>query len=208
MPHAALWVVQRRFLSRIAFRLDGFQCRTRLCGWCSLCRAESHAACTLCFNAARGFVGGAAFQTKTIKVAVSSFNAARGFVGGAAARGSQEGGTQCVFQCRTRLCGWCSPDGQRACTSAVSRFNAARGFVGGAAWERSRLVAQSVFVSMPHAALWVVQQKLSMQWQKLLLVSMPHAALWVVQRPRPACSPRRKSRFNAARGFVGGAANR
>ena len=37
-----------------------------------------------------------------------SFNAARGFVGGAA-RNSMENMTLTgLFQCRTRLCGWCS----------------------------------------------------------------------------------------------------
>ena len=34
MPHAALWVVQRR-ASRRSMRAIWFQCRTRLCGWCS-----------------------------------------------------------------------------------------------------------------------------------------------------------------------------
>ena len=59
------------------------------------------------------------------------------------------------FQCRTRLCGWCSfvvtllkflPMG----------FNAARGFVGGATTPDQK--GNWWFnVSMPHAALWVVQ---------------------------------------------------
>ena len=35
---------------------------------------------------------------------------------------------------------------------------------------------------------------------------MPHAALWVVQRLTPSGRMMRSSRFNAARGFVGGAA--
>ena len=35
---------------------------------------------------------------------------------------------------------------------------------------------------------------------------MPHAALWVVQRLTPSGWMMRSSRFNAARGFVGGAA--
>ena len=36
------------------------------------------------------------------------FNAARGFVGGAAKKGWVTCGNHSVFQCRTRLCGWCS----------------------------------------------------------------------------------------------------
>ena len=61
------------------------------------------------------------------------------------------------FQCRTRLCGWCSREGH-------SPDGTERG------------------------------------------VSMPHAALWVVQQQRRCNCPRWKVRFNAARGFVGGAA--
>ena len=37
----------------------------------------------MCFNAARGFVGGATMKKIINKKAVVSFNAARGFVGGA-----------------------------------------------------------------------------------------------------------------------------
>ena len=59
-------------------------------------------------HAARGFVGGAAGFATDLGANVRGFNAARGFVGGAARRN-----TSCsismVFQCRTRLCGWCSP---------------------------------------------------------------------------------------------------
>ena len=41
MPHAALWVVQQHF-ARTQSGLDGmFQCRTRLCGWCSLVALSS-----------------------------------------------------------------------------------------------------------------------------------------------------------------------
>ena len=35
MPHAALWVVQLYQSVAQAYR-NRFQCRTRLCGWCSL----------------------------------------------------------------------------------------------------------------------------------------------------------------------------
>ena len=60
-----------------------------------------------------------------------SFNAARGFVGGAAQAHPAGGADR-----------W--------------RFNAARGFVGGAANGISCLLS-NYYVSMPHAALWVVQ---------------------------------------------------
>ena len=60
-------------------------------------------------------------------------------------------------------------------------------------------------VSMPHAALWVVQPNSLHKNIPTVAVSMPHAALWVVQRRRFRRSCAGRSRFNAARGFVGGA---
>ena len=59
MPHAALWMVQPR-------------------------SSQSNARTTLCFNAARGFVGGATASTSSPSILAFGFNAARGFVGGAA----------------------------------------------------------------------------------------------------------------------------
>ena len=107
MPHAALWVVQPE-KSRGGRRRRGFQCRTRLCGWCSRYRRRRemfsilvsmpHAALWVVqqsfrkntsrrsqgFNAARGFVGGAAANVYAFLHVFLCFNAARGFVGGAA----------------------------------------------------------------------------------------------------------------------------
>ena len=60
-------------------------------------------------------------------------------------------------------------------------FNAARGFVGGAA-------------------------RLCLYGGRLQDVSMPHAALWVVQRASRKFALNLVEGFNAARGFVGGAA--
>ena len=60
------------------------------------------------------------------------------------------------FQCRTRLCGWCSRRCSRSIMGMTVRFNAARGFVGGAT-EGPHLLPARHCVSMPHAALWVVQ---------------------------------------------------
>ena len=59
MPHAALWVVQL---------------------WSSLMLCVTVG----CFNAARGFVGGAATKETRMFRLSGCFNAARGFVGGAA----------------------------------------------------------------------------------------------------------------------------
>ena len=61
-------------------------------------------------------------------------------------------------------------------------------------------------VSMPHAALWVVQRESTEIALPYLKVSMPHAALWVVQPRNSMESFTSFQRFNAARGFVGGAA--
>ena len=130
MPHAALWVVQHYLVFDIATQVG--------------------------FNAARGFVGGAAGSAPRWYNHGCSFNAARGFVGGAAKR--------------------------RCCHGAAAdSFNAARGFVGGAAFICSKYVCSS-------------------------RVSMPHAALWVVQRSRFLSVLKEEQSFNAARGFVGGAA--
>ena len=60
------------------------------------------------FNAARGFVGGAARNTTPTEEDFLGFNAARGFVGGAALRVHNQLLADSWFQCRTRLCGWCS----------------------------------------------------------------------------------------------------
>ena len=40
---------------------------------------------------------------------------------------------------------------------------------------------EGFFVSMPHAALWVVQRNYMYIVIRIRTVSMPHAALWVVQ---------------------------
>ena len=58
---------------------------------------------------------------------------------------------------------------------------------------------------MPHAALWVVQRRICLYLLNRLRVSMPHAALWVVQQRCPVAFLQKHHRFNAARGFVGGA---
>ena len=83
MPHAALWVVQ-------------------------LITAFVVVATACCFNAARGFVGGAALKNPEEDEDEEGFNAARGFVGGAASLATILHMIARLFQCRTRLCGWCS----------------------------------------------------------------------------------------------------
>ena len=62
-----------------------------------------------------------------------SFNAARGFVGGATFFPHGVLPRRDVFQCRTRLCGWCNSYGSIPIRVTHDSFNAARGFVGGAA---------------------------------------------------------------------------
>ena len=65
---------------------------------------------------------------------------------------------------------------------------------------------EGFFVSMPHAALWVVQRNYMYIVIRIRTVSMPHAALWVVQPENVMLNDMKERRFNAARGFVGGAA--
>ena len=107
--------------------------------------------------------------------------------------------------CRTRLCGWCSAVSVH-CVPLVPMFQCRTRLCG---WcSTSDYVHPTDFdeVSMPHAALWVVQQNGTRRSECRRVVSMPHAALWVVQRSFPdiVCVPH--GCFNAARGFVGGAA--
>ena len=230
-----------------------FQCRTRLCGWCS--RRDSRSATSMGrFNAARGFVGGAAkkrygasivlrefqcrtrlcgwcsFQinstqsthiqvsmphaalwvvqrrcTRTYGDALLCFNAARGFVGGAAVLYHHPCASQQKFQCRTRLCGWCSIIAGFVVV-ATAWFQCRTRLCG---WCSNALVDMqgALTVSMPHAALWVVQRS-SLAWHTILVTFQCRTRLcgW--------CSTekvdefiRHLPSFNAARGFVGGAAD-
>ena len=59
MPHAALCVVQPAFLLSVR-STTLFQCRTRLCVWCSITELGLNEDEARRFNAARGFVCGAA----------------------------------------------------------------------------------------------------------------------------------------------------
>ena len=156
MPHAALWVVQRRSGCKYPHHVIRFNAARGFVGGAAAMLGPLHAArdlvsmphaalwvvqpppdfhhhgCARCFNAARGFVGGAANKKGSKSLLTFCFNAARGFVGGAACAAVFATCSRTRFQCRTRLCEWCSLH-----------------FV--------RNLAGSIDVSMPHAALWVVQ---------------------------------------------------
>ena len=157
-----------------------FQCRTRLCGWCSLP------------NGVRGIS----------LIGVSMPHAALWVV---QQTPEHSAGHDCEFQCRTRLCGWCSLD-QHHFFPLHSCFNAARGFVGGAAILFGALTTFFA-VSMPHAALWVVQQNCGDAIVPDVesfnaargFVGGAARSTFVRTAPTPC--------FNAARGFVGGAAS-
>ena len=71
---------------------------------------------------------------------------------------------------------------------------------------RAQGVGERNGVSMPHAALWVVQHLAYLMKEGKIYVSMPHAALWVVQHFERVKEREFDPGFNAARGFVGGAA--
>ena len=157
MPHAALWVVQHFSQSN---------------------SRERHG----CFNAARGFVGGAARLLQILQRLTSG------------------------FQCRTRLCGWCSFLMCAKTNGEASGFNAARGFVGGAAPMTAPMTSPTA-VSMPHAALWVVQQTVKIEIE--LDEQSFNAARGFVGGAAKTSAEEFESKkgFNAARGFVGGAAD-
>ena len=99
MPHAALWVVQPKKC--------GFQCRTRLCGWCSevfsmkkknrrpfQCRTRLCGWCS--HRQFRRVVRNLMFQCRTRLCGWSNKKCL-----------STEFSVD-KFQCRTRLCGWCN----------------------------------------------------------------------------------------------------
>ena len=158
-----------------------FQCRTRLCGWCNGKRQIAPWS-RRCFNAARGFVGGAASIRGREPSLKARFNAARGVVGGAA------------------------DEVDRDTIRALRRFNAARGVVGGAAIHSFlKGSAVSAFQCRTRRCWWCSYGATPESFADSY-VSMPHAALLVVQHRsrRKFCGG--KSRFNAARGVVGGAA--
>ena len=134
-----------------------------------------------------------------------------------------------LFQCRTRLCGWCSSEKSRGGRRRRG-FQCRTRLCGWCSLSRNYLAYDSEIVSMPHAALWVVQRNYMYIVIRIRTVSMPHAALWVVQQfpdqPRvlddDVSMPHaalwvvqliggfkmltNNAGFNAARGFVGGAA--
>ena len=132
------------------------------------------------FNAARGFVGGAAHYELQRHGPCCSFNAARGFVGGATKLACSYEENAGLFQCRTRLCGWCNNNAFWNNVTSILSFNAARGFVGGATAD-----AKIIFVSKSgfNAARGFVGGATSIT---AFVLSV-------------------RSSFNAARGFVGGA---
>ena len=133
-----------------------------------------------------------------------------------------------LFQCRTRLCGWCNLFTSRQ-TRRKLRFNAARGFVGGATFVMNEggvgdggfNAARGFVGGATKPPRTDVKYSCKFQCRTRLcgwcnfyflekgvdqnVVSMPHAALWVVQRRRRVYHGNSECRFNAARGFVGGA---
>ena len=163
------------------FELDfiEFQCRTRLCVWCSVVLIVSYLTAKG-FNAARGFVCGAASQSSALSHLPLGFNAARGFVCGAANDVYEQVKEFDKFQCRTRLCVWCSKLADpRWLTSSM--FQCRTRLCVWCSFERDHPRPLGRRVSMPHAALCVVQH-----WRVRVscdpaAVSMPHAALCVVQ---------------------------
>ena len=183
-----------------------FQCRTRLCVWCNqkycpTCKAEGKFQCrTWLFP----------FAPTTASRSPSPLAQGRLFIYGMSASRPD-----------TRDAGCCKVPSQR---EGLRYFSFPRRC--GGSGERSEPIGaltphaalwvvqlrriyhenQQFFVSMPHAALWVVQLWNEYLEENHYEVSMPHAALWVVQRIFAVKSKYGKICFNAARGFVGGAA--
>ena len=108
MPHAALWVVQRIRTRAKKLGQSWFQCRTRLCGWCSegIIMENSFVVVFQCRTRLCGWCSRHAAPLLTLEYSVSMPHAALWVVqqtSGLTVRFLRVG-----FQCRTRLCGWCS----------------------------------------------------------------------------------------------------
>ena len=147
MPHAALWVVQRHRSTDFIGRARVSMPHAAL--WVvQLQKPLSITAFVLCFNAARGFVGGAAYQMSLTRIETV------------------------LFQCRTRLCGWCSD---------IRRIELKWGYE----------------VSMPHAALWVVQHSKMETKVKVEVEFQCRTRLcgWCSFVARSPCPPRGKKPF-------------
>ena len=181
MPHAALWVVQQECDKILRMKRYLFQCRTRLCGWCSS-------------------------RTWVASLRISKFQCRTRLCGWCSGSGRTFSDFDIRFQCRTRLCGWCSRTISCHIFFTLRRFNAARGFVGGAA-SNGEQNSWSINVSMPHAALWVVQQRNDHRRSVLeRFQCRTRLCGWCSQYDFQY--KRLSMCFNAARGFVGGAAKR
>ena len=160
----------------------------------------------LSFNAARGFVGGAAcyrardvrrhqvsmphaalwvvqLLLATMTITYSMFQCRTRLCGWCNLKETFDIRRKTGFQCRTRLCGWCNSVIIES-PYALSEFQCRTRLCG---WCNARflsVLSPISAVSMPHAALWVVQQKQTLSKRAHEIVSMPHAALWVVQLRR------------------------
>ena len=206
----------------------GRSCRTRLCGWCSQLPAPlgyrtvpvsmPHAALWV----VQPCMVGGTLSLRLVSMPHAAlwvvqqgwggvqvcphccFNAARGFVGGAASYHDDQVNRKCPFQCRTRLCGWCSHrlhqrlyggssvsmphaalwvvqrESAGATLKSRHRFNAARGFVGGAAERHKRSDGQDACFNAARGFVGGAAYRCAADWLRRY-VSMPHAALWVVQ---------------------------
>ena len=150
--------------------MSAFQCRTRLCGWCN--RKENNYVHQLfCFNAARGFVGGATL-----------------------ARDDEEGEDR-QFQCRTRLCGWCNED-EEEFELVPMTFQCRTRLCGWCNLMIETAIYHHSLVSMPHAALWVVQLiKQQKPFPVLVFQCRTRLCGWCNSIARSPCPPRGKKPF-------------
>ena len=133
------------------------------------------------FNAARGFVGGATMNSSLTPVPLIRFQCRTRLCGWCNKLVNKDQVVVAVFQCRTRLCGWCNEQCRRRCARGRVSFQC-----------RTRLCG------------WCNKEEAQRRTRRTC-VSMPHAALWVVQRGSCSRETSFLTGFNAARGFVGGA---
>ena len=134
------------------------------------------------FNAARGFVGGA---TKNLNLniepnTVSMPHAALWVVQPVFQYGLC---VLCWFQCRTRLCGWCNII-MKIIKTSLTVFQCRTRLCGWCnSWSLNKSNSVYAFQCRTRLCGWCNRHKCrDARW--LCSVSMPHAALWVVQPHR------------------------
>ena len=136
-----------------------FQCRTRLCGWCS---EENTMKKIINVNVSMPHAALWVVQLNNTSVAAAFLAVSMPHAALWVVQLSCEIVVELttMFQCRTRLCGWCSLEGP-VNGKLMPLFQCRTRLCGWCSAARQDDQREEANVSMPHAALWVVQLRRS-----------------------------------------------